>query len=317
MPLPVPTVFTAEGAKLKILLYGEPGAGKTTLAATAQEHPLLGPILALNLEGGMLSVASRGIEFVDVPNIPTLEEIYRALWANDPLYMKYKTIVIDSGSEMYTKAITEIVATAREAGIGTGGKVTRTIDDFNVEDYGTAGNRIFRLFRAFRNLDRHVIITAHPKTTFARDNKGAPTSVVTEVKPNFSGQLANKLIGCFDCVWFMYKKTDKHGVIHRNLLTDDHGAYKGKTRGEFFAPALGLVVQDKTLPEIYELMLKAESLRSHEGLVKFDVPADVSIPTPVVEENESTQAVAAADAAEASGNESFDTADVALAGSAV
>jgi len=43
--------------RMKILVYGPQGAGKTYLAATAQDHPAMRDVLFLSIEGGLMTVA--------------------------------------------------------------------------------------------------------------------------------------------------------------------------------------------------------------------------------------------------------------------
>ena len=46
--------------RMKILIYGPQGVGKTYLAATAQDHPAMRDVLFLNVEGGLMTIAHRG-----------------------------------------------------------------------------------------------------------------------------------------------------------------------------------------------------------------------------------------------------------------
>src|SRR3989304_5855739 len=66
-----------ESPKMSALIYSEPGAGKTTLSSTAQDHEALTPVLFANIEGGMLSIAHRrDIHAVDILSTEELRQLY-------------------------------------------------------------------------------------------------------------------------------------------------------------------------------------------------------------------------------------------------
>ena len=97
----VPTAIMAERPFINLMVYSNPGVGKTSLAATAQAHPLMQNVLFCNFEGGLLSVASiPGCQKVDVHNVEELEEVFWHLVNKDKGWDHYQTVVIDSGSEM-------------------------------------------------------------------------------------------------------------------------------------------------------------------------------------------------------------------------
>lgn len=107
---------TAKDAKLNILVFGEPGVGKTTLAATAQDHPAMRDVVFLNIEGGLLSVVSRGqpVKAVDISSQESVEEFFWSLRkdlmeSTDGPLAGVKTVVIDSGSELQTLVLEGIV----------------------------------------------------------------------------------------------------------------------------------------------------------------------------------------------------------------
>jgi len=66
------------------------------------------------------------------------------------------------------------------------------------------------------------------------------------------------LRGLMDAVWYFYRTTNEDGTTKFQFLTQEHGAYKCKTRGSKFPAALGKV-SSLTLPEVYDLLVKTES----------------------------------------------------------
>ena len=82
---------------MNILIYGDPGAGKTHLAGTAQDHEGMRNVKVFNIDGGMLTLAGRrDIRAQDIDSMNTLEtELYKI--ANvDKTYKDIRTIVIDN-----------------------------------------------------------------------------------------------------------------------------------------------------------------------------------------------------------------------------
>ena len=108
-------------------------------------------------------------------------------------------------------------------------------------------SRLKRIFRLFRDADFHFFVSA--LTRKIEDDKGN----MTEMAPHFTQKLGETLMGYMDFVWFMY--VDKDG--NRKMLTQPKGPYKAKTRGQEFAEAIGAVVENPTMPELYELYLKS------------------------------------------------------------
>jgi|SRR5882724_6127278 len=115
----MPKLVTARNIRLKIMPFGPPGAGKTSWACTAQDHEVLGPVLVIDSDDGLLSVAARGdIEAEECKTIGAYETILGRIAAGDPVFKKFNTFITDSGSDLLDKALREEGATnfARAAG---------------------------------------------------------------------------------------------------------------------------------------------------------------------------------------------------------
>lgn len=251
-----------DNPKLNILLYGKQGIGKSTLAASAQEHPAMSPVLFANFEGGLLSLTSRGdVDAIDIKSMDQMDKLFWLLQNQTPPFNQYKTIVIDSGSEMQNLAMEE----ATRAEIASWqkknqGKVPeRTIDDIEIQTYGKVTAQLSRLFRWYRDLPLNVIITALPKMTYI---KGADqrTATPTLVEPFFTNKLGTQLMGYMDMVWYL---GEDPATSRKFILPKDRGPYRAKTRGFNFLKALGEVYADPWLPIMYELLLSSEQSPDH------------------------------------------------------
>src|SRR5690606_5953137 len=114
---PMPKKLTVQDVarNMKICIYGPQGAGKTTFAAMAQDHPDMKDVLFLDCEGGLMSVVSRGdIHYERIRNTGQLEEIFWKVANGDPEYQRFKTFVIDSVTELQAVNLEEVVSEAVE-----------------------------------------------------------------------------------------------------------------------------------------------------------------------------------------------------------
>lgn len=278
-------VVTANNPRFNILLWGEPGVGKTLLASTAQDHPKMGNVLFLSVEGGLITIAGRGdiramniigvrkfvptAEMSVMPeNCSTLEDEFWKLANKQGDYADINTVVIDSGTELQTLNLENIVDAAMKAK-----KNKNRVDEDEIwqEDYGKSNNQLKRLFRWFRDLDINVIITALPVAVFPKGKDGNENVEPIEVRPQFTNKLAKSVMGYMDMVWYLYKDNNK-----LYLLTQEVGKFKCKTRGVNFAKTIGVQVHIKDinnpqdggylLPDLYDIWVESERGGNLNGL---------------------------------------------------
>jgi hypothetical protein len=254
------------------MIYGEPGSGKTSLAASAQDHPKMKDVLMINVEGGLLSVAHRGdIQAVDVNSTEEVEEIYWQLVTNKSEkkgeFKDVRTVVLDNGTEMQSMNLQEIVGEA----IANGREDTKR-NDIERDDYGKSTNQLKRIFRQFRQFPVNFIITAHEKLVYPRTPKGMvlPNAEPTACIPALTAALGAAVLGFVDFVWYLH--FDPGGVNDEgqtveptyNMLTRTEGIYYAKTRGPRFRKALGqyrVLPEEGALPQIYDIYLKSTAAK--------------------------------------------------------
>ena len=243
-------IFTS---KVNILIYGDPGAGKTHLAGTAQDVPEMQNVHFFNIDGGLMTLASRGgdITATDIHSVDDLEQEFFKIVNGDPEYSGVKTVVIDNISELLTLALEE--TTTREYAARVKKDKSYTIDDVYLEDYKVGGTKLARILRGFRDLPFNVIYLAHKK-----DKMRKGTNTLEASTPNLTDKLATAVCGYMDIVGYLYtadEQIERNGQyiteMHRYLLTQPMNNYIAKVRNDKVAERLGAIVKDPTFTKIY------------------------------------------------------------------
>jgi len=202
MAINVKTTGSLSANGVKVLVYGQAGAGKTSLIKT-----LPSPIV-LSAEGGLLSIQDADLPFIEISDMTTLQEAYKWLTSSDEA-KAYKSVALDSISE-----IAEVVLNAEK-------KATKDPR----QAYGAMQEQMADIIRAFRDLPgRHVYMSAKLEKT--QDEMGR-VLYAPSMPGNKTGQA---LPYFFDEVLALRVEKDGEGVTQRALMCDSDGLWLAKDR---------------------------------------------------------------------------------------
>jgi phage nucleotide-binding protein len=209
--------LSANGVKL--LVYGQAGAGKTSLIRTLPK-----PVV-LSAEGGLLSIQDADIPFIEITSMEELQEAY--MWCRDSEEAKdFETIALDSISEVAEVVLNHELKTNKD------GRAA----------YGELNTQMTGLIRAFRDLpSKHVYFSA--KLEKSQDEMGKLL-----YNPSMPGKsLTQSLPYFFDEVLALRVERDSEGVNQRAIMCDTDGLWLAKDRSgklePWEAPDLGEIIR--------------------------------------------------------------------------
>jgi phage nucleotide-binding protein len=192
----------ATAQAVKLLVYGQAGAGKTSLIPTLPK-----PVI-LSAEGGLLSIADTNLPFIEINSMIDLREAY--LWLTSSAEAaEFESVALDSISEI------------AEVCLNTEKKVNKDPR----AAYGAMQEQMADIIRAFRDLPgKHVYMSAKLEKT--QDEMGR-VLYAPSMPGNKTGQ---SLPYFFDEVLALRVEKDAEGFTRRALMTDGDGLWLAKDR---------------------------------------------------------------------------------------
>lgn len=218
MAINVRTTGSLAANGVKVLVYGQAGAGKTSLIKTLPD-----PII-LSAEGGLLSILDADLPYIEISDLDTLREAYAWLTGSDEA-KAYQSVALDSISE-----IAEVVLNAEK-------KATKDPR----QAYGAMQEQMSDIIRAFRDLPgKHVYFSAKLEKT--QDELGRVL-----YSPSMPGNKTGQALPYFfDEVLALRVEKDAEGVTQRALMCDSDGLWLAKDRSGkldmWEAPDLGAII---------------------------------------------------------------------------
>jgi len=190
--------------KFNAILFSESGAGKTPFCGTLQAYEKTSPCLLLDIDRGAMSLNTLKERPIVLPidrwaqmNI-VYDKLKKADWKGlaeyisreidqDVLVLEYRSVVIDSGTELEYKLRGGVVE-ANDKG---------DMEIPSQPDYLRTQERFRKMYRAFRDLPLSLVMTAG-----VRELKEESTGIVKR-SPDFQPALAHDLVRMTDLVMFM------------------------------------------------------------------------------------------------------------------
>lgn len=228
---------TVTNNKLNIFIYGESGAGKTTLASTIPVKTLV-----ISAESGLLSIKGKNIDYIDISvddegnlipkenRFDRLGEVFAYL-QTEQARNTYQCIFLDSLTEMSQCLIDSL-------------KVKYPNKSDSLKLYGENSDLMLSLIKAFRDIPYyHVVVVALSKLD--KDETGKRFFSVDVV-----GKAADKVVGFFDEVFFLGVVQGENGEKRRILVTDKTDKVTAKDRSSKLLP-----VEEANLSVIFNKIL--------------------------------------------------------------
>jgi hypothetical protein len=225
---------------LNILLYGQSGVGKTTLAGSADAVPAMRPVLFVDIEGGTESLRHSypSVHTVRVKTWSEMQDLYNELYKGDH---GYSTIVLDSLTEIQKFNMYSIMNSLQQQ------RPDLDPDIPGMREWGKNGEQIRKFVRGFRDLPLNTIFTA-----LVKGDKDPRSGLIKET-PMLSGKLAHEIPAFLDIVCYQYVKTIGSGDderLQRLLLTRATDTHVAKDR----SGRLPQIIEDPTMQGLYTIM---------------------------------------------------------------
>ena len=220
---------------IKALIFGDSGAGKSYLSATAPN-----PLILLTEMNGQASIAASNpkADIIHIESANMLAAVLRDIDENPEDYKKYDSVIIDSLTETQ-RLLKDRILSRKSNGSG-----------FQIQDWGRMAEDMRALVRRIRNLKKHVVCICLMETE-TEESTG-----IRHIRPAFEGKKTGAEIAqFFSVVGFLYphaeentENTQQGSKIVRSLMLEGPARVMCKPCGG----ATGVI----TNPNITELFAK-------------------------------------------------------------
>ncbi len=244
---------------VKMMIYGQAGMGKTTVALSAPK-PLL-----LDFDNGVKRVNLAHLENVDIVQVDNWKEIQQLLQQDQADLAPYQTIVVDTIGKMMDYIITHCCGTRQP----------------QIKDWGRINQEFTWFTRALSSLNKHIVFVAH------RDSRKEGDETV--FIPSLREKSYNSIVTELDLLGYLEMKSER-GVQSRTITFDPTSRNDGKNtcnlpsvmqvptilNSKAEPTASNTFITEKVInPYLTMLDVKAEERRKYDELIEA-IAEDVS-----------------------------------------
>lgn len=236
---------------VKMMIYGQAGMGKTTVALSASK-PLL-----LDFDNGVKRVNLAHLENVAIVQVDNWKEIQQLLQQDQADLAPFQTIVVDTIGKMMDYIITYCCGTRQP----------------QIKDWGRINQEFTWFTRALSSLNKHIVFVAH------RDSRKEGDETV--FIPSLREKSYNSIVTELDLLGYLEMKSER-GVQSRTITFDPTSRNDGKntcnlpsvmqvptilnSKAEPTAP--NTFIMEKVInPYLSMLEVKAEERRKYDELI--------------------------------------------------
>ena len=246
--------------RLKVLVHGRWGMGKTSLFASAVFDPRTSPVLVLDFEGGadlrFADLPKDKYTIVHIQTVSDMSKIYNYLKAGKH---PYKSVLLDSLTEIQKLGLQEFVDTSTKFPNASFDSLVVNVKTAEIQHWGKSGSQMGMLVRLFKDLPIHVFYTALTQT-IKDDLTGKVTYGV-----GLPGKQSDEIPGIPDIVGFVdvYKdpKTKKEARV---VYFQPSGRVVAKDRTDVLGMAMPFFSGEKFVTKMLDTIYSAYGITEKE-----------------------------------------------------
>jgi hypothetical protein len=212
------TIIDPTNLKLKILIYGLHGAGKTSWMSTAPKTGI--GVSETGWGKGLLSIATKEFDYVELNSYADFDA-----FCSGTIFKDKETLCLDSLSDMVRTFVKEKALSIPRA---KGESAKRAAGVMELDDYGVVAELTRKLLKKFIDQPKHIIVTSG-----LRIDRPDPENFQGEtlIGPDLAGQLFLGSTAMFDLVFCLRTrqmlsnpKDAKSRYMQRYIITESNGS---------------------------------------------------------------------------------------------